>query len=415
MTVELAPAVLWKCSDGELLAAIRQNEQDRRAVDTATLALLGEAQNRGLPASKGYSSPATFLVQGLNISRGEANRRLAQARAVTETPGMSGSTIPAPLPSMGAALAEGAVTTEHVDVVAKFHTSLPETVTAQEWEPTEKILADLARKVGPAELRRFAERQARPRLDPDGTLPDETDEAQPKRRLEWHRRDDGSGTGRLELDVEAAEQLDVLLSALAKPKPDETGQPDPRGIEARRGDALAEIVNLASGSPERPAEGGDKPQIVVTTTLEELSCGRAALLGGQYLPLPIESARRLACDCQVIPAVLGAGSEPLDVGRASRNIPPAIRRAVTVRDRGCTFPGCGRPPAWCDVHHIHHWVDGGETKLHNLVMLCPAHHRILHNTGWEVRIAEDGLPEFIPPDWLDSERTPRRNPLHRRE
>jgi hypothetical protein len=316
---------------------------------------------------------------------------------------------------MGAALAEGAVTAEHVAVVEKFHASLPEALSTEEWEPAEKILADLARQVGPAELRRFADRQVRARLDPDGALPDETDEAQPKRRLEWHRRGDGSGTGRFDLDIEAAEQLDALLSALSTPQPDATGQPDPRGVESRHGDALAEIIALAAGSAERPAEGGDKPQLVVTTTLEELGCGRAALLGAHYLPLPIEAARRLGCDAQVIPAVLGSRSEVLDIGRASRSIPPAIRRAVTLRDRGCAFPGCDRPPAWSECHHIWHWSDGGPTELGNLVMLCTAHHRIIHHTGWNARIGEDALPEFIPPEWLDPERQPRRNSLHPRE
>jgi hypothetical protein len=403
---------LWRCGDAELLAALTAAEQGTRAAAARMSAVLGEALNRGLPASKGYASPAVFLTHCLNISRGEANRRLSLARAVTDSPGVSGARVAAPLPAMGAALAEGAVTAEHVAVVEKFHAGLPTGVSVEEWEPAEKILADLARSVGPAELRRFAERQVRPRLDPDGSLPDEAEQAEPKRRLDWNRRGDGTGTGRFELDAEAAEQLDALLSALSTPQPDATGAPDPRGVEARRGDALAEIIDLAAGSAERPAEGGDKPQVVVTTTLEELCTGRAALLGAHHLPLPIASARRLSCDSQVIPAVLGNKGEVLDIGRATQTIPTAIRRAVTLRDRGCAFPGCDRPPAWCECHHVWHWCDGGETKLRNLAMLCRAHHRIIHHTGWEIRIAEDQFPEFIPPGWLDPGRTPRRNPLH---
>jgi hypothetical protein len=415
MTVELSSKALWQCSDEELLAGIRENEQQRRTAEAQTLALFGEAQNRLLAGSKGFSCPATFLTQLLNISRGEANRRLAHARVVTETPGISGAVVAAPLAAMGSALTEGAITSEHVAVTEKFYRSLPETVTAEEWEPTEKILADLARKVGPAELRRFAEREVRPRLDPDGSLPSEGQEAQPKRRLEWHRRDDGSGTGRFELDAESSEQLDALLSALAAPKPDATGQPDSRGIESRRGDALAEVIALAAGSAERPTEGGEKPQIIVTMSWDDLRHRRSALLGAHYLPITGSAARRLACDAQVIPAVLGSRSEVLDIGRAKQAIPTGIRRAVTLRDKGCAFPGCDRPPAWSECHHVRHWADGGPTGLNNLVMLCAAHHRIVHNTAWEVRIAEDGLPEFLPPDWLDASRTPRRNPLRQRE
>ena len=80
------------------------------------------------------------------------------------------------------------------------------------------------------------------------------------------------------------------------------------------------------------------------------------------------------------------------------------------RDHGCAYPGCGRPPSWSEVHHIQPWEQGGETALHNCVMLCKVHHRLLHHSQWLVRL-RDGLPEFIPPAWIDPERKPRRRPL----
>ncbi len=125
-------------------------------------------------------------------------------------------------------------------------------------------------------------------------------------------------------------------------------------------------------------------------------------------PLSAEAARRLACDARVIPVVLGGAGQPLDVGRVSYTTTLAIRRALVVRDEGCAFPGCGRPPGWCDAHHIVHWADGGETKLSNMVLLCGAHHRVVHHDDWAVRIAVDGRPEFIPPRWIDGDQTPRR-------
>jgi 5-methylcytosine-specific restriction protein A len=100
----------------------------------------------------------------------------------------------------------------------------------------------------------------------------------------------------------------------------------------------------------------------------------------------------------------------LDVGRQARTVPDGMRRAVTARDRGCAHPGCTRPPSWCEIHHIHEWELGGDTALSNLVMLCSVHHREIHSSGWSVRIARDGLPEFIPPPWIDIEQKPRRNP-----
>src|SRR4051794_7939216 len=124
------------------------------------------------------------------------------------------------------------------------------------------------------------------------------------------------------------------------------------------------------------------------------------------VPLSAPTARRLACDATIIPLVLGANSEPLDIGRATRLIPPAIRRALIARDRGCAFPGCRRPPRWCDAHHIKYWADGGETCLENLVLLCGHHHDLIHHSQWTVAIA-DGRPVFNPPAWLDPTGFPR--------
>ena len=118
----------------------------------------------------------------------------------------------------------------------------------------------------------------------------------------------------------------------------------------------------------------------------------------------------LCCDSAVVPVVLNGTGQPLDVGRLTRTIPDGLRRAVAARDRGCAHPGCGRPVSWTHCHHIVPWELGGETKLSNLVMLCAAHHRQIHSTEWVVRI-RDGLPEFIPPPWIDLDQRPRRRAL----
>jgi Domain of unknown function (DUF222)/HNH endonuclease len=147
--------------------------------------------------------------------------------------------------------------------------------------------------------------------------------------------------------------------------------------------------------------------------LEDLeNRARAACLdlGGPVSP---EALRLLCCDATVIPIVLDGAGQPLDVGRATRTIPDGLRRAVAARDRGCAHPGCDRPPSWCECHHIVAWQHGGPTALQNLVMLCRAHHHQIEATDWIVRI-RDGLPEFIPPAWIDPSRTPRRKALSHR-
>lgn len=98
--------------------------------------------------------------------------------------------------------------------------------------------------------------------------------------------------------------------------------------------------------------------------------------------------------------VLGSAGQPLDVGRETRTVPAGLRRALILRDRGCTFPGCDRPPGWTDAHHIVHWADDGTTALDNLVLLCRHHHRVTHHQPWTVEIGTDGHARWRPPPWV---------------
>ncbi|MGH3865237.1 MAG: DUF222 domain-containing protein [Pseudonocardiaceae bacterium] len=101
--------------------------------------------------------------------------------------------------------------------------------------------------------------------------------------------------------------------------------------------------------------------------------GTATMDYGQLISA--RDARRLACDCKLIPVVLGGDSEPLDVGRAMRTVPLGIRRVLVARDRGCSFPGCDRLPGLCAAHHARHWANGGATSVANCRLLCPMHHQ----------------------------------------
>ncbi len=112
---------------------------------------------------------------------------------------------------------------------------------------------------------------------------------------------------------------------------------------------------------------------------------RGATLGSGT-PVPPEVARRLACDAKIIPVVLGSSSQPLDIGRATRVPSEAIRRAVILRDGTCRWPGCDRPAAWTDLHHIQHWSAGGPTCIANLILLCRRHHGRVHEDGWYIRL-----------------------------
>jgi len=100
--------------------------------------------------------------------------------------------------------------------------------------------------------------------------------------------------------------------------------------------------------------------------------------------MPIETVKRLSCDGSLVPVIETGAGEPLNIGRKRRTVPPAIRRALFSRDRGCSFPGCHNA-RFVDAHHIEHWSDGGETSLGNLVLLCSHHHRLVHEGGYRIR------------------------------
>jgi Domain of unknown function (DUF222)/HNH endonuclease len=135
------------------------------------------------------------------------------------------------------------------------------------------------------------------------------------------------------------------------------------------------------------AAGGHAPvtpkaALWVTVGLHELQTGAGVGFTLTGAPLAIETLRRIACDAMIIPVVLGAKSEVLDVGRAKRLFAGGLLAAMRLRDKGCTIPGCTAPLEWADGHHIISWVNGGKTCLLNGALLCPRHHTIAHQRGW---------------------------------
>jgi len=229
----------------------------------------------------------------------------------------------------------------------------------------------------------------------------EFDQAQ-HRTLTLSPAGDGWVLVRGQLDTEAATQLGAAIGALAAPRPSTEHGPDPRTAGHRRADALVELARRALAAGTLPTtHGGQRPTLVVTTTLDTLRHGLgAATLGGAHhtaQPLSPTSARRIACDAGIIPALLGSPSQPLDLGRSTRSVSPALYRALVLRDRGCAFPQCDRPPEWTEAHHVQHWADGGITALINLILLCAHHHQVVHLKGWRITIDHQGKHHFTAP------------------
>jgi 5-methylcytosine-specific restriction protein A len=305
--------------------------------------------------------------------------------------------------------AAGRASLRHVGVIAQvLGSGAAQQLTSEQWAGVEEQLAGKADTYTPSELRAWGAQLVEV-LDQDGPEPD--DAPWPLvNELRLTRLPGGGGKiqGRLE-DAALFDAIATVVDAKARPLTDD----DHRPTAERQAEALAEVCGWVLDHGDRgivPECGGHRPHLNVLVRLDDLQRrARAACLdfGGPVSP---EALRMLCCDAAAVPIVLGGKGQPLDVGRATRTIPDGLRRAVAARDRGCAHPGCDRTPSWCEIHHVLPWERGGETELSNLVMLCRQHHREIHFTDWIVRI-RDGLPELVPPRFVDPDRTPRRTAL----
>jgi 5-methylcytosine-specific restriction protein A len=332
-----------------------------------------------------------------------AVRRVKVAEQVVGRRALDGQVCAPRLPTTAMAFATGEASLRHVEVITEaLGTPAAERLAPHDWAGVEEQLAEHATSYRPRELAGFA-RELIDILDQDGAEPDDRDFPQ-LNELHLSRNVAGVG-GRIKgtLDAATFDALSTALGALSHPT-----AVDLRSVGERNADALGEICHRALDDAQLPSVGGERPHLTVTVSLGELEGrGRGATLDTG--PLSPSELRRLACDARVVPVVLGGNGQPLDIGRAMRTVPAHLRRAVVTRDRGCAFAGCGREPGWCEVHHIVPWEHGGPTEIGNLVMLCRFHHRLVHHSGWTVRI-RDGQPEFIPPKWIDIQQIPRRRP-----
>jgi hypothetical protein len=148
-----------------------------------------------------------------------------------------------------------------------------------------------------------------------------------------------------------------------------------------------------------PQKGSQRTHLQVTTSLETLRGLPGASAAEMELSLPISSktVERLACDALITRIVLGSDSMVIDVGRAKRTISGPARKALNVRDGGCTWPGCERPASWTSGHHLKHWIHGGTNEPPNLTLLCYRHHWLVHEGNWQVVRGDDGCMLTIPP------------------
>jgi hypothetical protein len=369
---DLRAEVLAELPDARIEEDFSELQRVSELLELEKLRRLAEIARRGVHERDGYLSATSWLRSRFRLSGGAAREAVRTARALEQ------------MPATREALHEGEVSLSAVRVLVHAHEVDPGA-----FARAEQVLVGVARVHTVADLHRVAsmwrERVRRDRFD-----------LREGRRL--HASVTLGGMVRVDgdLDPEAGETLLTALAAVmdaeARRENEETRTP-----AQRRADALEEICRSSLDRSDRPTVAGERPHLVLTVPLETLHTTGGDAELDRVGAVSAETARRLACDASVTRIVLGARSEPLDVGRTTPVVPVAIRRAVTTRDRSRRFPGCDRHQAWCDAHHVRHWANGGKTSLQNLVLLCRRHHRMVHERGFSL-VMDGTAPLFRRPD-----------------
>ena len=395
----LRAETLPELADARIEADLAELQRASELLEAERLRRVAEIDRRGLYAHDGHLSTASWLAASHRITWGSARTSVQVARALEQ------------MSRTRRALQDGEVSLGAVRMLVEAREADPESFAA-----AEPLLVEAAARHSLGELRRVVAFW-RDRVEAEHAE-DREDPRSVRRRL--HASMTLGGMVRVDGDLDPTTgaslltALGAVLDAEVRAGGDEP--PDERTPAQRRADALGEICRGFLDRGDRPVVAGERPHLTVTVPVEVLAGGPGrggtgtglgtgtGIGDGTDLPgmaeldhvgaLDAATTRQLACDASVMRVVLGARSEPLDVGRRTPVVPPAIRRAVTLRDRHCRFPRCDRPSAWCDVHHVDHWATGGRTVLDNLLLLCRRHHGLVHRPGGFRLAIEAGAPVF---------------------
>ncbi|RZT15314.1 uncharacterized protein DUF222 [Kribbella sp. VKM Ac-2569] len=443
-------------SDAELERALDQADADLARIETRRLRIIAAMDKSGYAERVGARDMVQYVEFRYRLDHARAYRDVRLARALPKYAAVVAALPDPDVPDDGS-VPEVLLRPAQAEAIVTALEKVPTTVPVADLEFAEEELVRLGRHLSPADLRAAAE-QSRDILDTDGPEPEE-DKAAARETLTLKTADRGvKFTGYLA--NENAELLRTLIVTGARPHKTVDGERDPRSREKRQADALSTTLTLAAtaldagtpsptmprptgkpasspetGSPEtgstgtgstasgsiasgsaeagslatgpQPGVAGDvvpgfgaKANLTVTIDFQDLKAATADAIGQTVYGNGLSAAtiRRLACDAKVIPVVLGSNSEPLDVGRCERLVTKAMRRALNTRDRGCVV--CNAPPVMCDAHHLISWIDGGETKVENLALVCRRHHTDLHHGHWTITIT-NGKVHVTRPTWAD--------------
>ena len=346
-------------------------------------------------------SAADVLTRNAGISAAEARAKDRRSKALEQAPSFSD------------ALAEGAVSSGHTDALANATARLDD-ASKELFLEHEASLLDQATHSTPEEFARHC-RQLKDRIAKDQGI----ERSERQRRDTTLRRSICPRTGMYRLSGEFDPELghriftslDTEVAAMIATRHDDDRQIDRNHLAAH---ALGRLV--AGGHQAiRPAA----TEIVVHIDLETITNGLHEHSTCEFADgetIPVEMARRLACNAHIIPVVLGGDSVPLDLGRSQRFANTDQRRALRAIHRTCAFDGCDTPFEKCEIHHITPWEHGGETNLADMAPICPGHHHNVHEGGWTLTIGPDRTITIWRPDGqLHSSKPPERQRLKARQ
>ncbi len=427
--------------DSALRAAIAELTALQASLEAARLAFLRDLDTRpeavrGAPAGR---AAATFLTQALRVSGGQAGRDVAAARAIDPDGGG--------LTELGAALAEGAVSRAHVDEAVRALDRIPTTLLSRVDEQglrgvtrIDTFMTEQSRRFPPAGIRRLA-RHLLAVLDPDGSERIDP-QAYQRRQLTCATDDTGMLVGTYQLDPAGGAVVKAALDAFGRPAPAGAGETvdgerilvrDTRTRAQRYADALVAIARVALGAAAPPADADPERSPGATGRAGTEGLAHILILAGADQIAAVRSGRgsaapglaectsagpigsavlaQFACDAVLQRVLVAPSGAVLELGRTTRTVSAAQRRALIARDRGCVIPNCTAPIAACDAHHVRYWSSGGRTHVGNLALVCATHHSAVHARVWGLRLI-DGRAWAIPPPWLDPLRRPMRNLVH---
>lgn len=396
--VAVAGAALSELGDASLLGLDQRSVADsmvalarlKAQVAELELRVLAHAEHVKVEEPSGATTTATWLARATRLTVRSARRAAHLASALEG------------YAAVRAGLADGAVNLEQAEVIVRALDALPDDLPGDVREQAERHLVELAAVHDACDLRALGDRVLT-------VVAPEIGEAHEAKKLADAERDaekatkmtltpDGTGKvhGRFVLSELHAGMLRKQLMALVvhdkkTPDPragDHEPRPQRRATSTELGRAFCELLERLDGR-EVPRVGGTGATVVVTMTLETLQGGLASAVLDTGDRIAAHTARRLACEAGIVPVVLGGKGQVLDQGRAQRYFTKAQVIALGVRDGGCTADGC-RTAAWfCHAHHDDPWAEGGRTDLARGRLLCPSHHRRIHDPAYEHRVTSD--------------------------